>query len=466
VKALSIGARLTLWYTLILALSLCLFGAIAYFAMRESIRSTVDGDLHQRIQAIRDIIQEDAPSGIAALQDEFRELQDSEGSDARLRVAYQSGQPIFASAGMETALSPLRNQNPSRPFTAHVAGVRFRVFRQTLEVGGAEYDVEVASSMGEYDRVLERFRVVLYACVPAFLLLAALGGYWLSRRALAPVDEITEAARTIGAKDLSRRIAVSPSSDELQRLAETLNGMLARLEASFQRVTQFTADASHELRSPVSVVRTSAELALRKPRSEAEYCQALGRILEESERVSKLIDQLLLLARADSGAAALPAVRIDLTASLQAACEEAQVLADAKQLKFSKAIPDRSFWIEGDTASLHRLFLILLDNAVKYTPTGGEVDVRLRSDDGWAVAAFHDSGIGISEQDIPHIFDRFYRSDRARSRESGGAGLGLAIGRWIAEAHRGEIRVESHPAKGSTFEVRIPLSTQPSTRST
>ncbi len=311
-KSLSIGARLTAWYSLILALSLCLFSAIAYFAMSQSIRTTIDSGLGQRIQAVRDIIKEDAPNGLAALQDEFRELADSEGAGARLRVAYDGGTVIYASPDLQEPQEPRRAQSIPRPFTAKISDARFRFQRERTEVGGARYDVEVASSMQDFDRALQRFRVVLYSAAPAFLILAALGGYWLSRRALAPVDEITRAARAIGAQDLSQRLAVPRTSDELQRLADTLNEMLARLEAAFQRVTQFTADASHELRTPVSVMRTSAELALRKTRSEAEYREALARILAESERVSRLIEQLLLLARADSGPASLPMIRTDL----------------------------------------------------------------------------------------------------------------------------------------------------------
>lgn len=457
-KALSIGARLTAWYSLILALSVCLFGAFAYFAMRHSIRSTIDAELNQRVQAVLDIIRADAPSGEAALQDEFRELADSEGSDARLRVAHEGGTIIWASPEMQDAVQPRHAQATSRPFTARIRGARFRLFRESVQVGGARYDIEAAASTQQFDRSLEQFRVLLYALGPAFLILAALGGHWLSRRALAPVDQITQAARNIGAQDLSQRLAVPHTSDELQRLTHTLNEMLSRLETAFQRVTQFTADASHELRTPVSVMRTNAEITLRKPRSEAEYREALTRILEESEKVSRLIEQLLQLARADSGSAALQMARSDLNAALQNACREAGVLAEAKHLQFSQSIPEHALWVQGDSASLERLFMILLDNAVKYTPSGGLVEVRLASDDGVAVASIRDTGTGIAPEDIGHVFDRFYRADRARSRESGGTGLGLAIGRWIAEAHRGEIRVESEPAKGSTFHVRIPLS--------
>ena len=457
-KALSIGTRLTAWYSLVLALSLGLFGALAYFAMKQSIRATVDAELHQRIQAVRDIIHEDAPEGLAALQDEFRELSDSQGSAARLRVAYEGGRIIFASPDMQSAVASPRAQTESHPFIAHLGGSRFRFLREALQVDATRYDVEVGESTRTFDASLERFRVLLYFAGPLFLILAALGGYWLSRRALAPVDEITRAARTIGAQDLSRRLVVPHTSDEMERLADTLNEMLARLEGAFRRVTQFTADASHELRTPVSIMRTSAEISLRKPRTESEYRETLSRILAESEKLSQLIEQLLLLARADSASASLPLQRTDLAAAVRNACDATKVLADAKQLNFLSSIPSAPLWVMGDAAALERLFTILLDNAVKYTPGGGQVEVRAGSNDGFATAAVSDTGPGIPSADVPHVFDRFYRADRSRSRESGGTGLGLAIGRWIAEAHGGEVRLANTASTGSTFEVKIPLS--------
>jgi heavy metal sensor kinase len=289
-------------------------------------------------------------------------------------------------------------------------------------------------------------------------LLASLGGYWMSRRALAPVDEITQSARSISAQNLAMRLVVPQTGDELERLATTLNEMLSRLDAAFQRITQFTADASHELRTPVSVMRTSAELALRKPRTEAEYRDAMSQILAETEKVSRLIEQLLLLARADSSSTTIPIARTNLNDILEKVWRQASTLPESKNLKSEQFIPQAPVWVRGDPASLERLFLILVDNAVKYTSDGGRIELRLSIDDGFAVTEIRDTGIGIAPEDIPHIFDRFYRADRARSRETGGTGLGLAIGRWIADAHGGEIRVQSKPSKGSSFQVRLPLS--------
>ena len=457
-KNLSIGARLTAWYSLMLALSLALFGAAAYFAMDHSIRATVDSDLLHRFQAARDILKDDMPQGLPAVRDEFSELLESEGAGSLLRVSYQNGSVIYSSPAIKNGIQPRRAQSAAHPFNARINHEWFRFLRETAALRGTSYDIEVGASTRQFGRSLERFRELLYALAPLFLILAALGGLLLSRRALAPVDQITQAARSIGAQDLSRRLLVPRASDELQRLATTLNEMLARLEAAFQRITQFTADASHELRTPVSVMRTNAEIALRKPRSEAEYREALSRILEESEKISRMIGQLLLLARADSGSASLPMLRNDLAIAFDNACSEARVLAEAKQLRFRETLPPEPLWVEGDPSSLERLFTILLDNAVKYTAAGGEIDVRLGSDDGFAVADIRDTGTGIAPEDITRVFDRFYRADRARSRESGGTGLGLAIGKWIADVHRAEIRVESELGKGSTFHVRIPLS--------
>jgi signal transduction histidine kinase len=198
-------------------------------------------------------------------------------------------------------------------------------------------------------------------------------------------------------------------------------------------------------------------VALHKERAAAEYRQALARILVEIERTSRLIENLMTLARADSGAEALDFVPMDLVESLREACCQGQTLAQTKTLAFRLQLPGKPVCVEADFQALRRLFLILIDNAVKYTPPGGQVAVSLRSVDGFAVAEVEDSGIGISSEDLPHIFERFYRADKARSRDLGGAGLGLSIARWIAQAHRGEIQVESVPGQGSNFRVRLPL---------
>ncbi len=456
-KPPSIRARLTAWYSLILALSLAVFGGVAYLAMRHSIHSTIDAGIRQRIEGLRSIIVEDGPHGLAALQDEIREYARGEGTHVKLRVADAAGNLIYATPGMEQLTERAARKNISRVFSDEIEREHYRALRENLNVANSTYQVEVAVSTRDFDQVLMRFGLVLLLAAPVFLLLAALGGYWMSRRALAPVDEITLAARSISAQNLSRRLAVPRTGDELERLAGTLNEMLERLDSAFHRVMQFTADASHELRTPVSVIRTGAELTLRKPRSEAEYRDAVSQILQESEKVSQLIEQLMDLARADSGAVALTLVPLPLSEVLCRSLGQARILAAAKQISILETISSEPIRVRGDAASLERLFLILLDNAVKYTPGGGQIEVELRAAGRMATVSVRDTGIGIDTADVSHIFERFFRADKARSRELGGTGLGLSIGRWIAEAHRGEIRVTSELGKGSAFEVHLPL---------
>ena len=451
-----IRGQLTAWYSVILALSLAAFCCVAYFAMEYSIHETVQSEQQDRIEGVRTVIETHARRGRVVLQHELSEFAAGLGLKDRMLVTDAEG-IVVASPGMDEVPQPRRKLVPGRPWRAAIEGQAFLLVRRNVKVEGTTYDVTVGVAIGDYDRTLTRASLLLFATAPLFLALAALGGYWMSRRALDPVDQMTKAARNIGAQDLAKRLDVPPTRDELARLAETLNDMLGRLEAAFRKITQFTADASHELRTPVAVMRTGAEIALRKPRSEAEYRETLSQILDEADNVSRLIETLLVVARADSEGQ-LQMERADLGTILAEACEKSKLLAEEKGVAVTRNGATAPVWVQCNASSLKRLFLIVLDNAVKYTPAGGKIDIKLASTDGFAVAEIRDTGIGISSDDMPHIFDRFYRADRARTREPGGAGLGLAIGKWIAHAHGGEIRVASEIAKGSSFEVCIPLS--------
>jgi signal transduction histidine kinase len=233
--------------------------------------------------------------------------------------------------------------------------------------------------------------------------------------------------------------------------------MLERIEGAFRRITQFTADASHELRTPVTLIRTRAEVTLRKSRQDREYQDALGEILHESERMSALIENLMVLARADTGTETLHFRKVNLCEIAQRASAQGSTLSAVRQLTWSDKIPDTPVWVNADPDSLARLLLILVDNAVKYTPERGSVGLLVSTSNGHAAVEVYDTGIGIGEADLPHIFERFYRADRARSRDSGGAGLGLSIGQWIARAHHAEISIKSASNEGSCFEVRLPV---------
>jgi heavy metal sensor kinase len=335
--------------------------------------------------------------------------------------------------------------------------VPLRIWTTQVKVGPGSYIIQSAFEMDDFYEALDRFALLLFVSIPTLLLCAAAGGYWISARALAPVDQIAQTARTISAQNLSSRLVVPQTRDELQLLSETLNGMLDRLESSFKKITQFTADASHELRTPVAVMRTRAELSLRKARTAEEYRDVIAEVLTELEKTSGLIEQLMFLARADSGSETVRFTPTNVAEVLREACHQGSALAEAKQIAFQEEIPNGSIWVQGDATSLRRLFLILIDNAVKYTPANGQVEVSLRQNNGYVVTQVSDTGIGIAEADLANVFERFYRADKARTRESGGVGLGLSIGRWITEVHAGTIEVHSTPGRGSIFQIRFPI---------
>ena len=292
---------------------------------------------------------------------------------------------------------------------------------------------------------------------PLLFLIAAAGGYWLSRRALAPVDSIVQTARAITGTNLDSRLKKLETGDELQRLSDTVNEMLDRIESAFQKITTFTADASHELRTPVSLIRTEAELALRRARTETEYEESLRQILKEAERTTLLIEQLLELARADSGRGSLIMQAVDLPEVLRSVVSSWQQVAEVRNLQFSTDIHKLDASVMGDATLLRRLADILLDNAFKYTPSPGSVRLVLEVRQETAVITVQDSGAGIAQEDQEKIFERFYRVDKARSRGQGGVGLGLAIAEWIVLQHRGAIAVESRPGEGATFRAELPL---------
>ena len=305
---------------------------------------------------------------------------------------------------------------------------------------------------------LVHFRNQLLWLAPVLSLGGALLCYALSRRALAPVENVTRAARVIDGRSLNQRIKSLKTGDELQRLSDTINEMLARLEVSFKRTTNFTADAAHELRTPISLIRTEAESALRRSRGEAEYRETLRRILLEAERTTALLEELLALARADSGRQALFVQPIDLRGALQEIARGWRQVANVRGMQFSERLLNAELRVSGDAAALRRVIDILLDNAFKYTPaSGGAISLSAEEVAGRAIISVQDNGVGVAENEQYRIFERFYRVNKERSREMGGAGLGLAIAQWIVEQHHGKITVESTLGAGSIFRVELPL---------
>jgi heavy metal sensor kinase len=448
----SIGFRLTIWYTAAFALGFAVLGVAMWFGVQQSVYHAVDDALAERVEGITHFI-EDHKDRLD--EDEVKEEFRAHGD--YFQVIDDAGRWVHRATALESTVTPTLDATTREDLLENVTldGEPLRSLARVVEIDGRSFAIQAATPLHDLQDGMRDAAWVLLPMFPVMLLIAAAGGYWLARRALAPVDEITQTARFLTAEDLSKRLAVPQTGDELERLSTTLNEMIARLEAAFRRITRFTADASHELRTPLAVMRTTAEVALRAPERD-EPRAALERIVAEVERASQLTENLLLLARADSGAVPLQKHNVDLVEAMREACTQVEVLARVKALKLDARLPDTGVWVAGDAQALRRLFLILLDNAVKYTPADGCLEVSLRQQDGTALGVVADTGIGIPPEDLPHVFDRFYRADRARSRAQGGTGLGLAIGRWIAEAHGGEITVTSELGRGSVFTVRLP----------
>lgn len=454
--SLSIGVKLTAWYAICMAGALCALCILAFFSMRHSIHSTVDEQLQDRMNAVRQAVDLSLQGGNAdVLRRELDEDSELRPQSDLLQVWDDQGNMIYQSAPLKASGLPPPATAPLTS-TMWISGEPIRVLQGSTMVNQRVYRIQVAARMEEFYEALGRFRERLLIFAPLALLLASALGYWMSRRALAPVDHITQTAQKINAHNLSARLTVPGSGDELQRLAETLNQMLQRIEAALDRVSRFSADASHELRTPITVMRTRAELALRRPRTLAENRHTVEQLHTELVHTSKLLDNLMLLARADSDAEQLRFVPTNVEHVLKDVLAQASPIADEKRVSLHAALPQHPMWIAGDPQLLQRLFLILIDNAVKYTPPLGQVAIALTVEDGMTIVSVRDTGVGISSEDLPRIFDRFYRADKARTRELGGAGLGLSIGRWIAEAHGGLVRVESQPGTGSTFRVVLP----------
>ena len=456
---LTIRARLTILYFVVLAASFFAFFWICDFGFQRSIETTVNDASRGNLESVRKVIETSLPQGMPKVQHELAELASLWANGAIFEVASADGEWLFRSPRF---LSP-QFALPAIPsigvsfLTTNLELRQYRIARERVLIDGKTFLTDAAVPTEPFDQALDRFRLIEKEFLPLLVILASLLGYWLGGRALAPVNRIIQSAKEVGVQSLSRRLELPRAKDELRRLTETLNAMLDRIESSVKRITQFTADASHDLRTPLSLIRTNAELALRRQRSESEYRTALSRILAASKESAQLIEHLLALARSDVGATQLNLELAPLLPVLQGVCQQARLWAQAKGIDFRDPLPTEPLALRMDAPAMQRLLLTLLDNAVKYTPAGGTVRLRAYSDERHAIVEIADSGIGIADSDLPHIFDRFYRADQARSREVPGSGLGLAIARWIADGHNATIDVESSLGNGALFRVRAPL---------
>jgi len=457
----SVRIRLTLWYAGVLALSLVAFALVIYYAAGSIFHERQDESLRSTAQTVASAYVEEL--GETHSQSRAGQLVLAEITFPNRYVQFtdNTGKPIATSASLSGSTiaipTPVLSDVRARGFShATIDGLRLVVVPlstdQTLG-----YAV-VAEPLSVVEDGLRELRRDLYAGVSLVLLLASAGGYFLARKSLAPIASMNSQTQRISAENLSARLDVTNSRDELGRLATTINDLLARLEHSFKEQQRFIADASHELRTPLAVLRGEAEVALDKTRSVEEYEQSLSLIQDEAERLSRIVEDLFILARQPINTrAALNKERVSLNDAVKDCARAAQVLAFRKGIRLKLQGESPSIALNGDEELIKRMILNLLDNAVKYTPQGGEISLALAQQNGNAEIVVHDTGIGIPQAAQPRVFDRFYRVDKARARAMGGAGLGLSIAQWIAEVHGGEISVMSAPGQGSTFTVLLPV---------
>ena len=458
---LSIGLRLSLWYVLIFALAQGVFGIGMYVVLRHHLRAIVDDSLRDEMSDLRNVLEGQKPNlEVDKLSEEITEAYSHDHAGEYLQIFTARGEPIYVSDFLTK--HPLARLSPESGLDKkledrRMEGKHFRFLNSAITSHGLVFLVQLGIPTGEIHETLGAFSRYLLWLAPAVLLIAAFGGNWLSHRALTPVDALTRTARTINVTNLSRRLEQLDTGDELQRLSETLNEMLARIDSAVQRITEFTADASHELRTPVALIRAEAEVALGRPRSEEEYRSALQQVLNESERMTQLLEQLLSLVRADSGSANLQMTELDFSALARETVESWQKIAASRGLHLTGVIPPQPLLIHGDSIALRRLLDVLLDNAVKYSSPPGDITLTLEPGDARVALRVRDNGPGVPFDEQDKIFERFYRVDKARSRHMGGAGLGLSIAQWIAGQHQGTITVRSSPGEGAEFSVEIPL---------
>ncbi len=454
IRSLNIRWRLTLWYGAAMSVVMIVFsGAILWLTARNQ-SDRIDFELNEEMNEITfHVLRFTAQAGL------LEELQAQFGSHETFEfdIARRDGSPLFLSARLEQQRLFDGAAWPTEPATSKRTLPKlgeYRVLRKVIESPHGSLLLHVGIPMNSLREAQHSLLSTLCLVVPLMLLASMAGGYWLTGSALAPIEQITRTAERITAERLDQRLEVPPVRDELSRLASTLNDMIDRLHRSFDEMRRFTADAAHELRTPLAVLRTQLEVALRADRSPEEYREVLGSLHEETVRLCRLASQLLELSREDAGVEAVPFTTVRLDDILRDTLDQIRPSAEQKSVRI-----EANHWpaveVSGDAQRLHRVLFNLLDNAVKHTPADGQIGATLSQSNGSVKLSISDTGCGIPAEHLPHIFDRFYRADPARTSPDG-SGLGLAICQSIVQAHRGHIELHSTLGQGTTTTVTLP----------
>jgi heavy metal sensor kinase len=446
----SVRFRLTLWYAVVMATVVVISASGVYLFLQTSLLRQIDNHLDRDLTTVIRVISQ-GPQQLDVLA--------HHGNVSLFRVEIDSILIAETDGWLRTGLNEERIEGHKGPvwIEGGADGHRFRIKNTSVEIAGKVFRVIVAHDAKIYSQSLSSLTMVLLPAIPVVLLLAVAGGYFMAGRALAPLAALVVKARGITAARLSERLPVENPDDEFGQLAQVFNDTFQRLEDSFERLQRFTADASHELRTPLTAIRSVGEVGMQEATDAAACREVIGSMLEETDRLTKLVDSLLVLSRADSCSIPVMLERTDLSLLAAEVTECLLVLAEEKQQAMSVVAPI-PVYANVDQSLLRQALINLLDNAIKYTPVKGFIQVVVESsDNSEAVISVCDNGSGISAEHRQRIFERFYRIDRGRSREIGGAGLGLSIASWAVVANNGRIELESTVGGGSTFRILIPL---------
>lgn len=512
-KSISLRFRLVFWYSAIVALTLLVFGIAAYLTVSKDLYQNLDASLERVATSLDFIIRKKQKETMQPLRpaaqrrkksrrnqqevaDSFAFFRNSTSINDTMRmsrsdsseidedpvwsavyehilfnpknyyiqIADLNGQIVWRSENLDTTALPLFEGTESSSGISSISVPKplnkqtqnLRLYRKKT----SKAFITVGYSLEEIDSTLYELFNALLIGFPLVLFISTLGGFILARVSLKPIDDLARSAREITASNLSNRLPEPKTNDEVARLTYTLNEMIARLEDSFNQIKQFTADVSHELRTPLAILTGELEVALRSDKTPEEYQSLLISALEEVGRLSKVVRTLLDLSRAETGQVSIEHHTVNLSGMLEELAEDAVILAEERSISVGSMI-EANIMIDGDSVRLHQALLNIVDNAIKYTPSGGDILMRLVREGDRAILRVSDTGVGISKEHLPHIFDRFYRADQARSQDIQGNGLGLSIVKWIIEAHEGTIRAESTPGKGTMITIVLPLLEHP-----
>lgn len=459
VRPLSVRAKLTLWYLALTSLALSIFGLVTSLTLRYSLLKLKESSLTRREQRLMLYLEQQKRDGSRGpLADQLRSYALITHEGNLFQIRHKDGSLLFplSEADAQWLAHPATSCAKAVFSNVVVAGRQVTVMCHAAELDGQQVRLYVGGSLEDDIYILQSYRTSLLVLLPCLLGLAAASGYFLSRRAMRPVEQMTRAALDMGISNLSARLPEPAAHDELWSLAVAWNQLLDRLEKAVSRLSKFSADASHDLRTSITVMLATAQLALHRRRTEHEYRENLERIATECRTASTLLDALLSLARSDNFAYEVSLRRLNAGELAVAACRRVEDLAESSGILLDWRLPVEDVFILGDELLLQRLLGILLDNAIKYTPESGEILVEVSHSASTVTVSVRDTGIGMTEDLRQHVFDRFYQGNLREHKHQAGNGLGLAIAKWIAEAHGAELTVQSIPTRGSEFLISFP----------